>query len=87
MEHVLGVALEETGERRPHNLNVRFFDAGEEQPANLQPHPRYAQTGSACRECGMRVADDDYELIDSMTEDELSEPGVVLFRVPDRYAN
>lgn len=63
---------------------VIFLDAGEKPPAGLRPDPRYAQI-AACRECEMGVADDDYEFIDAMTEEELSKPGVVIFPTPEVF--
>ena len=36
----------------------------------FKPHPRYAETARACRAMGMNIADDDYEKIDAMSDDE-----------------
>jgi hypothetical protein len=39
----------------------------------FKPHPRYAEAAKAARALGMDVADDDYEKIDAMVENESEE--------------
>jgi len=62
---------------------MKFFGPAEQHLAP-KPHPRYAEIAAACRECGMDVADDDFELIDAMSEDRPDdEPGFVEFIAPN----
>ena len=95
MGDVLGVVLDldVENEGRTHgasNLKPQFLivDAGEPLPPGFRPHPRYAEIAAACRACGMDIADDDFELIDSMSEDPEDrggEPGFVTFLASEAF--
>ena len=81
---VLDLDLPRGGSNLQLTKKVTFVSAGEPLPAHLMPNKRYAQIAAACRASGMDIADDDFELIDAMSEDRPDdEPGFVEFIAPN----